>query len=113
MTISRNQRLNRPSKLRDASMNGVRVRFLHRNQILPKLGESASRLLASRLEVLEVSLFGSLATDDHAPGSDGDIYILLEEDDRRFIDRIPEFLEYFLGAGASSPSISIHCCGDS
>jgi len=55
--------------------------------------------LASRDDVLEVSLFGSLARGNYAPGSDADIYILLKEDSRRFMDRIPEFLKHFSGAG--------------
>ncbi|MBM4332445.1 MAG: nucleotidyltransferase domain-containing protein [Deltaproteobacteria bacterium] len=80
-------------------MNGVKVRFLNRDEILPRLVESAKRVLASRADVLEVSLFGSLARGNYAPGSDADIYILLKEDPRRFIDRIPEFHEHFSGAG--------------
>ena len=80
-------------------MNGVKVRFLSRGEILPRLEEVAKRLLASRADVLEVSLFGSLARGNYAPGSDADIYILLKEDPRRFMDRIPEFLEHFSGAG--------------
>lgn len=80
-------------------MNGVKVRFLKRSEILPHLVVLAQRLLASRADVLEVSLFGSLARGNYAPGSDADIYILLKENPRRFIDRIPEFLKHFSGAG--------------
>ena len=80
-------------------MNGVKVRFLKRSEILPRLVALAQRLLASRADVLEVSLFGSLARGNYAPGSDADIYILLKENPRRFIDRIPEFLKHFSGAG--------------
>ena len=46
-----------------------------------------------------VSLFGSLARGNYAPGSDADIFILLKEDARRFTDRIPEFLTHFSGVG--------------
>ncbi len=80
-------------------MNGVKVRFLNRDEILPRLVESAQRLLESRADVLEVSLFGSLARGNYSPASDADIYILLKEDSRRFIDRIPEFLTHFSRAG--------------
>ena len=80
-------------------MNGVKVRFLNRSEILPRLEALAQRLLASREDVLEISLFGSLARGDYAPGSDADVYILLKEDSRRFVDRIPEFLKHFSGAG--------------
>lgn len=51
--------------------------------------------------VIEVRLFGSLARSTHAPGSDADIYVLLREDPRRFVDRIPEFMEAFSGVGVS------------
>lgn len=42
-------------------MNGVKVRFFNRKEILPRLLVLAQGLLASRANVMEVSLFGSLA----------------------------------------------------
>lgn len=80
-------------------MNGVKVRFLNREEIVSRLVVLAQRLLASRTDVIEVSLFGSLARGNYAPGSDADIFILLREDSRRFIDRIPEFLSHFSDVG--------------
>jgi predicted nucleotidyltransferase len=80
-------------------MNGVKVRFLDRNELLPRLVAVAQQLLESRAEVIEVSLFGSLARGNYAPGSDADIYILLREDTRKLTDRIPEFLDYFSKVG--------------
>jgi len=86
-------------KLRQRSMNGVKVKFLNRDDVLPWLTALAKQLLASRADVMEVSLFGSLARGNYAPGSDADIFILLKEDARRFTDRIPEFLTHFSGVG--------------
>jgi len=80
-------------------MNGVRIRFLNKSEILPRLGAAARKILSSRDYVLEVSLFGSLVRGNYAPGSDADILILLRKDSRRFLDRIPEFLEEFSGVG--------------
>jgi predicted nucleotidyltransferase len=80
-------------------MNGVRVRFLNREQIVSRLAELAQQLLVIRPDVLEVGLFGSLARGNHAPGSDADLYVLLKKDSRRFMDRIPEFLDHFSGVG--------------
>jgi predicted nucleotidyltransferase len=80
-------------------MNGVRVRFLNRNEILSRLTARAQELLLLRTDVLEVRLFGSLAKGNHAPGSDADILIVLRDDSRRFTDRIPEFLDHFSGVG--------------
>ena len=61
--------------------------------------ERAQELLTIRPDVLEVSLFGSLARGKHAPGSDADLYVLLREDSRRFTDRIPELLDHFSEMG--------------
>jgi predicted nucleotidyltransferase len=80
-------------------MNGVKVRFLDRDEVLSRLVRLAKELIASKDNVLEVSLFGSLARGNYGPGSDADIYILLRKDQRRFVDRIPEFLDHFSGVG--------------
>ena len=80
-------------------MNGVKVRFLNRDEILSRLVAVAQQLLESRADVIEVSLFGSLVRGNYAPGSDADIYILLTEDTRKITDRIPEFLGYFSKVG--------------
>jgi predicted nucleotidyltransferase len=80
-------------------MNGVKVRFLNRDEILQNLTRLAKQLLSVRRDILEVSLFGSLARGNYAPGSDADILILLKEDSRKFMDRIPEFLDHFSGVG--------------
>jgi predicted nucleotidyltransferase len=85
--------------LHQGSMNGVRVRFLNRDKIVSHLATLARKLLASNRDVLEVSLFGSLVRGDYAPGSDADVYILLKNDSRRWMDRIPEFLRHFSGVG--------------
>ncbi len=80
-------------------MSGVRVRFLRREEVLPRLADLARELVASRVDVLEVSLFGSLARGNHGASSDADIYILLRSDTRNFIDRIPEFVDHFSDVG--------------
>ncbi|MCX5885331.1 MAG: nucleotidyltransferase domain-containing protein [Proteobacteria bacterium] len=80
-------------------MNGVKVKFLNRDEVFPRLATCAKQLLASKPDVLEVSLFGSFVRGNYAPGSDADIFILLKKDQRRFIDRIPEFLDHFPGVG--------------
>ncbi len=80
-------------------MNGVKVRFFNRERILLKLTILARNLLALKNNVIEVSLFGSLARGNYAPGSDADLLIILKEDERRFMDRIPEFLSYFSNVG--------------
>jgi predicted nucleotidyltransferase len=36
---------------------------------------------------------------NYGPGSDADLLVILEADARRFVDRMPEFLEHFGGLG--------------
>jgi len=45
--------------------------------------------------VKKIILFGSLAEKRAVPGSDADILIILKHDNKRFIDRIKEWLEEF------------------
>jgi predicted nucleotidyltransferase len=80
-------------------MSGVRVKFLNREQVLPLLTKAARRLVEADPNVLEVSLFGSLARGNHTPRSDADICIILGQDSRNFVDRIPGFLDYFSKIG--------------
>ena len=79
-------------------MNGVRVKFLNRDEVLVRLKSLVGELAAARPEILEVSLFGSLVRGNYGPGSDADLFILLKEDRRRFTDRMGDFLAYFSGA---------------
>jgi predicted nucleotidyltransferase len=49
--------------------------------------------------IREIGLFGSLVQGTYGPDSDADVLVILEADPRRFVDRIPEFLEHFSGLG--------------
>lgn len=80
-------------------MSGVKVTFLKREPLLAELKERAQKLLASHPRAREVGLFGSLVRGNYGPGSDADLLVILEADARRFVDRIPEFLEHFSGLG--------------
>lgn len=48
--------------------------------------------LAARPEVEAVVLFGSFATGRALPGSDLDLLIVLREDVRPFLDRLPDYM---------------------
>lgn len=80
-------------------MRGVSITFFELEPILANLTQRAQRLLATHPQVREVGLFGSLVRGNYGPGSDADLLVILESDPRRFIDRIPEFLETFGGLG--------------
>ena len=71
--------------------------FLDRGQAVEEVRQAARRLAAGRPGVLEVWLFGSLARGDATPRSDADLLIVVDRDDRRPMDRAPEFLRLLKG----------------
>lgn len=80
--------------------SSVKVRFLDGPEVIQKLRERAENLLAQNARVHSVILFGSLARGNYTARSDADLCIILKEDHReRPMDRIPEFVDKFLGAG--------------
>jgi predicted nucleotidyltransferase len=50
---------------------------------------------------MDVKLFGSLSKENFVPGSDADVLIVLKNDTRRMIDRIPEYLDFFRNVAIS------------
>lgn len=77
------------------SSDTVKVRFLDRDRVVDELKRIALALAGEFPNVLEVRLFGSLARGNYAPGSDADVLIILREDARPMLDRIPDFLRRF------------------
>lgn len=77
----------------------VRVFRLNRPALLAGLKERAAALMRARPEVIEVRLFGSLATDRAGPGSDADLLIVLRDSAIPFIHRIPDYARFMTGAG--------------
>lgn len=62
---------------------------------MKELRKIAKKLKEENPNVDKILLFGSLARKEATPKSDADILVILKDDERRFIDRIPDFLEYF------------------
>jgi predicted nucleotidyltransferase len=89
----------RLSKQRRRFLRGVKVTFLKLEPLLVKLKARAQQVLASHPEILEIGLFGSLVQGNYGPWSDAGLLVIPETDARRFVDRIPEFLEAFSGLG--------------
>ena len=75
------------------------VVFLDRVRALADVRRAVTALLGSRAGVREVWLFGSLARGNATPRSDADLLIVVDEDARRPMDRIPEFLLLLEGIG--------------
>lgn len=85
--------------MRKRSYGSVTVWSLDREKVLEALRAKAEELLALDARVQEVILFGSLARGNYTPSSDADVCVVLSEDSRRQMDRIPEFLVRFTAVG--------------
>ena len=79
----------------DESSNSVTVTYLDGPATIRALKKTAAEIRQANPDVLEISLFGSLARGDYAPGSDADLFILVQEDGQRPMDRISRFLRLF------------------
>ena len=86
------------SAVLEKSFGSVKTFWLDKDYIRHQLSRAANALKADR-NVLRIVLFGSFAQDRAVPGSDVDILIVLQSDCRRFIDRIPEYLDAFSDIG--------------
>jgi predicted nucleotidyltransferase len=86
------------SAVLEKSFGSVKTFWLDKDYIRHQLSTAANALKADR-NVLRIVLFGSFAQDRAVPGSDVDILIVLQSDCRRFIDRIPEYLDAFSDLG--------------
>lgn len=75
------------------------VAFLDRERVLADVRRAVTALVARRAGVREVWLFGSLARGNATPRSDADLLIVVDQDARRPMDRIPEFLLMLEGLG--------------
>jgi predicted nucleotidyltransferase len=82
--------------MRKKSYGTVKIKSLDRAKAIKKLKRIARDIMREDPNVMEVSLFGSLAKGNYTGGSDADILIVLGEDSRRFMDRIPPYLAPFL-----------------
>ncbi len=82
------------------SLDSIEVWFLDGPKVIEELKKRAENLVAKDSRVDSVILFGSLAKGNYTARSDADLCIVLKQDDReRPMDRIPEFLHIFVGAG--------------
>jgi len=68
---------------------------LDRTGVVARLDSAAGRLMAAQPEVLQITLFGSLARGDAAPGSDADLLIIVRDGAARFLERAVALSPYF------------------
>jgi predicted nucleotidyltransferase len=69
----------------------VKVFYFDREKVGAALQRYVQALRA-RPEVLQVIAFGSWVRGDSVPGSDVDLLIVLSHSDKRFLDRIPDYM---------------------
>ena len=83
----------------EKSSNSVKIVFADKNKVLRQLVDYTRKVKRSRPEVEKVGLFGSYATGTYGPASDVDLLIILRQNSKRFLDRIPDFLPENLSVG--------------
>lgn len=70
--------------------------YKNRKCIINDLKKRAKEI-KKKTKVQEVILFGSMARGDYGLYSDADIILILEKSEKkRYFDRIPEFIDFFL-----------------
>ncbi len=89
----------KPSIVQKRSLGSVKVFWLDRDRLIAELRERVLRMAREKPEVLAVYLFGSLKDGRVMPGSDADILILLDDSEKRMVDRPLEFYPLLRGAG--------------
>jgi uncharacterized protein len=83
--------------MRSGSSSSSGAVFLDRHQAVGEVRDAVRQLVSRRPGVVEVWLFGSLARGDATPRSDADLLIVVDQDDRRLLDRSPEFMRLLQG----------------
>jgi predicted nucleotidyltransferase len=73
-------------------LSTVKVTYFDRGAVERALDEYVRSLVVRCPDVEQIILFGSLVAGTPVPGSDVDLMLVLSRSDRRFLDRIPEFL---------------------
>ena len=77
-------------------LSTARTKFLNLEKVLQEIKKCAQNLRDVDKNVERVVLFGSLITGNYTPHSDVDLLIVLAVDNRRMVDRIPEYMSRFM-----------------
>lgn len=84
-----------PSFVVKESLNSVKVFWLEQEKLLTELGNLAVEIGKKDKNILKIILFGSLAEMRAVPGSDADILVILEREDKPFMERLVEWSRRF------------------
>ena len=80
----------------EESLGSVKVFWLKQDKLIEEIRKVAMKIGKKYEKVEKIILFGSLAEKRAVPGSDADVLIILKEDEKKFTDRIEEWLGKFL-----------------
>ncbi|MBA7504907.1 hypothetical protein ES706_03569 [subsurface metagenome] len=84
-----------PSFVVKESLNSVKVFWLEQEKLLTQLRNLAVKIGKKDKNILKIILFGSLAERRAVPGSDADILVILQRDDKPFMERLVEWSRRF------------------
>ena len=87
------------SVIRKQSFGSVKVFWLDRNLLKSRIRQAVRNLSLQHEEVVQVVLFGSVASDRAVPSSDADILVVVRDSDTPFLDRAALFRDYFSDIG--------------
>ena len=87
------------SVIRKQSFGTVKVFWLDRSLLKSRIMQAARSLSREHEEVVQVVLFGSVASDRAVPSSDADILVVVRDSDTPFLDRASLFRDYFADIG--------------
>jgi predicted nucleotidyltransferase len=73
-------------------LSSVEIKSVDAKEVRRRADEYARELFATQLAVEEVIVFGSFANNTYAPGSDLDLFIVLNEANERLRERVRQFL---------------------
>ncbi|MEM2615868.1 MAG: nucleotidyltransferase domain-containing protein [Thermoplasmatales archaeon] len=78
------------------SYNGVEVLSLDKEELKWQLKKVGQKIKLDHPEAREMIVFGSFLKDNYTPYSDIDVAIVVERSEKKFIERIDDFIDYFL-----------------
>ena len=87
------------SVIQKQSFGSVTVFWLDRNLLKSRIIQAARSLSREHEEVVQIVLFGSVASGRAVPSSDADILVVVSDSDTPFVDRAALFRDYFSDVG--------------
>ncbi len=87
------------SVIRKQSFGSVKVFWLDRSLLKSRIRQAARRLSCEHEEVVQIVLFGSVASGRAVPSSDADILVVVRYSDTPLLDRAAPYRDHFTDIG--------------